>query len=59
LQGQRVGYVRVGTVDQNPDQQLENIQVEKTFIEKRLDTHRPVLQHVKLVTLVTQQKGKS
>ncbi len=32
--GQRIGYVRVSTFDQNPDRQLENSQLTKTFIDK-------------------------
>jgi len=30
----RVGYIRVSSVDQNPDRQLEGIQVEKVYIDK-------------------------
>ena len=30
----RIGYVRVSTFDQNPERQLENIQVDRTFIDK-------------------------
>jgi len=46
LQGQRVGYVRVSTVDQNTDRQLENIKVDKVFIDKvsGKDVNRPELQ---------------
>jgi DNA invertase Pin-like site-specific DNA recombinase len=32
--GQRVGYARVSTLDQNPDRQLENIHLDKLFIDK-------------------------
>ena len=32
--GHRIGYVRVSTFDQNPERQLENIQVDRTFIDK-------------------------
>lgn len=31
--GMRVGYVRVSTIDQNPDRQLEGIELDKKFIE--------------------------
>jgi len=46
LQGQRVGYVRVSTVDQNTDRQLENITVDKVFVDKvsGKDVNRPELQ---------------
>lgn len=41
--GQRIGYVRVSTFDQNPDRQLENVQVARTFMDKASgkDTKRP------------------
>ena len=44
--GQRVGYVRVSTIDQNPDRQLENVQVDRVFTDKASgkDTTRPQLQ---------------
>jgi DNA invertase Pin-like site-specific DNA recombinase len=46
LQGQRVGYVRVSTVEQNAGRQLENITVDKVFIDKvsGKDINRPELQ---------------
>lgn len=31
---QRTGYIRVSTRDQNPDRQLEGVQVGKMFIDK-------------------------
>lgn len=31
--GKRVGYVRVSTCDQNPDRQLKNVTLDKTFLE--------------------------
>lgn len=34
MKGIRVGYIRVSSDDQNPDRQLENMQVDKTFIDK-------------------------
>jgi DNA invertase Pin-like site-specific DNA recombinase len=44
--GKRVGYIRVSSVDQNTDRQLDGIQVDKTFTEKASgkDTKRPQLQ---------------
>ena len=46
MSGQRVGYVRVSTFDQNPDRQLENVQVDRVFTDKASgkDTTRPQLQ---------------
>jgi DNA invertase Pin-like site-specific DNA recombinase len=31
--GQRIGYIRVSTLDQHVDRQLEGIEVDKTFID--------------------------
>ena len=43
--GQRVGYVRVSTVDQNPDRQLEGVALDRVFTDKASgkDTKRPEL----------------
>ncbi len=43
--GQRIGYIRVSSFDQNPDRQLENVQVNKVFTDKASgkDTQRPEL----------------
>jgi DNA invertase Pin-like site-specific DNA recombinase len=45
LQGQRIGYVRVSSFDQNPERQLEQVQVDKVFTDKASgkDTQRPEL----------------
>ncbi|KAI3593896.1 hypothetical protein D9X30_1071 [Cupriavidus sp. U2] len=42
----RVGYVRVSSVDQNTERQLDGVQVDKTFTDKASgkDTDRPQLQ---------------
>src|SRR5512143_3059875 len=44
--GQRVGYIRVSTVDQNTERQLEGIDLDKTFTDKASgkDANRPELQ---------------
>ncbi len=34
MNGQRIGYVRVSSLDQNPDRQLESIPVDRTFTDK-------------------------
>ncbi len=34
MKGQRIGYIRVSTFDQNPERQLENIQVDRKFTDK-------------------------
>ena len=46
MHGQRIGYIRVSTLDQNPDRQLEGVQVGKVFIDKASgkDTQRPQLE---------------
>src|SRR4029450_11263885 len=43
--GQRLGYIRVSTLDQHVDRQLEGIEVDKTFIDTASgkDTTRPQL----------------
>ena len=45
MQGQRIGYVRVSSFDQNPERQLEQVQVDKVFTDKASgkDTQRPQL----------------
>lgn len=44
--GQRIGYVRVSSFDQNPDRQLEEAAVDRVFTDKASgkDTKRPQLQ---------------
>lgn len=44
--GQRVGYVRVSTVDQNTERQLDGVELDRVFIDKASgkDTSRPQLQ---------------
>ena len=46
MHGQRIGYIRVSTLDQTPDRQLEGIRVSKVFIDKASgkDTQRPQLE---------------
>ena len=43
--GQRVGYLRVSTMDQNTDRQLDGVALDKVFTDKASgkDTHRPEL----------------
>ena len=43
MTGQRIGYIRVSTFDQNTDRQLDSVQVSKTFIDKASgkDVKRP------------------
>lgn len=46
MQGHRIGYRRVSTFDQNPDRQLEQASLDKTFTDKASgkDADRPQLQ---------------
>ena len=46
MQGQRIGYVRVSSYDQNPERQLEQAEVNKLFTDKASgkDTQRPQLE---------------
>jgi DNA invertase Pin-like site-specific DNA recombinase len=45
MMGQRIGYVRVSTADQNTDRQLENVVLDRKFEDKASgkDTERPQL----------------
>ena len=45
MHGQRIGYVRVSSFDQNPERQLEHVKVNKVFTDKASgkDTKRPQL----------------
>ena len=46
MSGQRIGYVRVSSFDQNPERQLENVAVDRTFTDKASgkNTQRPELE---------------
>jgi DNA invertase Pin-like site-specific DNA recombinase len=46
MSGQRIGYIRVSTFDQNPERQLEGIKVDRTFTDKASgkDVKRPQLE---------------
>ena len=46
MHGQRVGYIRVSSFDQNPERQLEKVSVDKVFTDKASgkDTRRPELE---------------
>jgi DNA invertase Pin-like site-specific DNA recombinase len=43
MKGQRVGYIRVSTFDQNTERQLDGVALDKVFIDKASgkDIHRP------------------
>jgi len=46
MSGQRIGYIRVSTLDQHTERQLDGIELDKTFIDKvsGKDTKRPQLE---------------
>jgi DNA invertase Pin-like site-specific DNA recombinase len=46
MTGQRIGYIRVSTIDQNTERQLDGIELDKTFLDKASgrDTKRPQLE---------------
>lgn len=46
MTGQRIGYIRVSTFDQNPERQLENADVDRIFSDKASgkDVNRPQLE---------------
>ncbi len=45
MQGQRIGYVRVSSFDQNPERQLDQVQLDRLFMDKASgkDSKRPEL----------------
>lgn len=45
MKGHLIGYARISSLDQNPDRQLESIQLDKLFVDKvsGKDTNRPQL----------------
>lgn len=45
MNGQRVGYIRVSSIGQNVDRQLEGIELDEVFVDKvsGKDTNRPAL----------------
>lgn len=48
MHGQRIGYVRVSSFDQNPERQLEQVWVNRLFTDKASgkDTQRPELERL-------------
>nr|BFD32269.1 hypothetical protein GTC16762_18870 [Pigmentibacter ruber] len=46
MAGQRIGYIRVSTLGQNTERQLEGLKLDKIFTDKvsGKDTNRPQLQ---------------
>ena len=52
MSGQRIGYIRVSSFDQNPEWQLEGVSVDRFFTDKAAgkDTKRPELD--RLLTFV-------
>ena len=48
MHGQRVGYTRVSSFDQNPERQLDGVAVERVFTDKASgkDTQRPELDNL-------------
>ena len=51
MSGQKIGYIRVSTADQNLERQLEGIVVDRTFIDKASgkDIKRPQLEDMVIV----------
>ena len=46
VNGQRIGYIRVSTFEQNPERQLDQVHLDRTFTDKASgkDTQRPQLE---------------
>ncbi|MFY0104197.1 recombinase family protein, partial [Acinetobacter baumannii] len=34
MTGQKIGYIRVSTLEQNPERQLEGVALDKIFVDK-------------------------
>jgi DNA invertase Pin-like site-specific DNA recombinase len=48
LSGQRIGYIRVSSFDQNPERQLDDVAVDRAFTDKASskDVQRPALEEL-------------
>ncbi len=48
MKGQRIGYSRVSSFDQNPERQLEHVSLDRLFTDKASgkDTQRPELERL-------------
>ncbi len=48
MQGHRIGYIRVSSLDQNPERQLENVPVDRVFTDQASgkDVNRPQLEEL-------------
>ena len=48
MPGQRIGYVRVSSIDQNPERQLEQVSLDQVFTDQASgkDTQRPELERL-------------
>ena len=48
MQGHRIGYIRVSSLDQNPERQLENVLVDRVFTDQASgkDAKRPELEQL-------------
>jgi len=48
INGQRVGYVRVSSLDRNPERQLEGVSLDRVFVDRASgrDTRRPELDNL-------------
>lgn len=48
MKGQRIGYVRVSSIDQNPERQLDGLGLDRIFTDKASgkDRQRPQLQEL-------------
>ncbi len=48
MAGQRIGYIRVSTLDQNTQRQLEGVQLDRVFTDKASgkDVRRPQLEEL-------------
>ena len=52
MSGQRVGYVRVSTLDQNPERQLDQVSLDRIFTDKASDKDTSCPQLAELLVFV-------
>ena len=52
LKGQKVGYIRVSSVEQNTGRQLEGIEVDRSFVDRASgkNTDRPKFQEMRTMS---------
>ena len=57
MSGQRVGYVRVSSLDQNPERQLDQVSLDRIFTDKASGKDTSRLELVELLAFVREGDG--